>query len=150
MLEASTPTPNTIILKGDLERRYEEGRAGGTIKPGHQIEQGSAGTFVVHGTAGGVGPFAIAIEDALQGKTIDDAYSSGDLLRYFIPQPGDLVYVYLKAGESVVKGDKAISGGDGTQIKATGTILKYNGRFEEALDLSGGGAVATRVRVRVA
>lgn len=143
-----TELPKTIMLKGNLEDAYEEGRAGGAITPGDQIMLNSAGALVVHGTAGGVGELLFAMEDALQGKTIDNAYASGDLVRYWKPKRGNEIYARLKAGEVVVIGDKLISGGDGTQIKATGTITGYTGIVREAVDNSAGGLVV-RVKVRV-
>jgi hypothetical protein len=113
--------PQTIVLKGDLGTRYEEGRAAGTIKPGHLIKQNSSQNYVVHATAGGGGERLVAIEDGLIGKTIDDNYVSGDLVRFKIVQPGDVLYMLLKDGQSVVPDDILSSNGDGTLRKETST-----------------------------
>lgn len=148
MLIPSTPTPNTILLKGALSRRYEEGRAGGTIKPGHLIALNSSGNLIVHPTAGGVcTPVSVAIEDGIQGKTIDDAYAATDLVRYVIPQNGDVLYMLLKAGENAPAGGITISAGDGTVKNTTGTPTGYVGRYDEAVDNSGG-SDPVRIRVR--
>jgi len=140
---------HTIILKGDLNERYEEGRAGGTITPGHIIKLNSSDQLVVHGTAGGFGETAVAIEDALRGKTIDDNYTSGDLVRYQVLQPGDVFYALLPAAATaVVVGDQLISNGDGCLKKTTGSPTKVFGIALEAVDNSGGSGTA-RIKCRV-
>lgn len=139
--------PNTIVLKGDLGKRFEEGRAAGAIKPGHQIAQDTSGTFVVHGSAGGTFPEGlVAIEDAKIGGTIDTAYASGDLVPYFIAQPGDVLYLFLAAGENAAINSALSSNGDGTMQVAAGTegVLW---RAQEAVDNSAGGA-AVRIKAR--
>lgn len=141
---------NTILLKGEIGDRYEEGRAAGGITPGHLIKVQTGGTLVVHATAGGFGEKAFAIEDALRGKTIDDAYASGDLVRYVIPDHGDWVYALIPAGAAaIVEGDALISNGDGTLKKTTGTPSQIIAYAMEAVDNSGGGA-AVRIKARVA
>lgn len=126
-----------------------EGKAAGAIKPGHLIEKDSNGEYVVHATANGRGSRTWATEDVFQGKTINDAYADNDFVRGWTFLPGDTVYAYLKAGENVAIDDELISGGDGTLIKSTGTVLQTFGKAKQAMDLSGGGAVATRIRVEV-
>lgn len=121
---------NTIVLKGDLGRRYEEGRSGTTaIYPGHLIELNTDNELQPHATRGGGGEVMFAIEDALQGNTVDDAYGTDDddnLVRYFLPVPGDEIYARLKAGENVNEGDKLISYGDGNLAKGASAYLNVN------------------------
>lgn len=147
--------PNTIRLTGQF--RYEEYLTESAITPGHLVELfNSSGTGKVkkHATEGGHTERAFAVEDALQGNTIDDAYASGDLVGVALADPGAEVYAYLKAGESVVPGDELISAGDGTLIKngseASGTTVEQVvATALEVLDLSDSGDTATRLRVRV-
>lgn len=141
---------NAIRLIG--EGRVEEDVGSGAIKPGMLLEKfTSSGDVKVkaHSTSGGFAERAVAVEDALQGKTVDDAYTSGDRVSYLLGKPGDVVQMILNAGEDVDVGDQLISNGDGTVIKATGTPKQIIGSAEEAKDLSASGAVDTLIAVRL-
>jgi hypothetical protein len=105
--------PRRIHLKKGAESVYEEGRAGATIMPGMLIALNSSAVYVPHSVADGGSEVNIAIEDALQGKTIDDAYASGDLVRFVIPVRGDVVLALLEAGQNVQDGTKLVSNGAG-------------------------------------
>lgn len=108
-------TRNTIVLKGRLDRRYEEAVAGnGNIKPGYQIYLRSDGKVVPYDVAGGDGLVAIAVEDALQGKTILDTYANNSIVRFHLPVKGDMVYVQLKQGQNIITGRVLTPNGDGT------------------------------------
>jgi len=136
-------TENQVHLIGTFRR--EEIVAAGTISPGHLVEEDSSGTCVVHSTAGGAAQRLIAEIDALQGNTLDDDYSSGDLCSMNVELPGNEVQMFLKAGENVAIGADLESAGDGTlQAVTTGTPIAT---AREALDLSGSGAVDTLMRV---
>ena len=145
---------NQIHLSGDYE--YFEVKASGTIKPGYlcDIHTSTGKKVRAHPTVGGYGPKHIAVEDALQGNTIDDNYSSGDLVALHTPRPGAVYQLWLKAGENVAIGDRLMSAGDGTlqEFEAADTVTAdaIVGTAEEAVDLSASGAVATRIDVRIA
>lgn len=145
-MDATTGMPSTIVLKSP-NGRLDEGKAAGAITPGHLIEKDASGEWIVHGTAGGVHERTFAIEDAMRGATIATAYADNDFLRFWRFLPGDEVMAWLKAEESVVIDDNLISGGDGTLIKATGTIQQYVGKALQLLDLTGGSA--TRIKVQL-
>lgn len=135
---------NTIVLKGDLGRRHEEGVALGTIKPGMLIEMVAAGTYQAHSTAGStIGNrkrTLVAKEDSLQGRTIDDNYTAGEVVFIHHCSPTDKLQLIVAAGAAaIVKGDRLTSAGDGTVKKATATEIPYF-EADEALDNSGGGA----------
>lgn len=171
MLLPSVSTPNTILLKGRLDQRYDEQRGAGTITPGMLCVDNSSGNLIAHNVVSGKGPWKIAIEDALQGKTIDDNYVSGDLVRFHHPRPGNWYYMLLKAGENVAIGDKAVSAGDGTLQKGVagqpdlsawnagtdptaaqataigGAVAGMVGRFKEAVNNTGGTPVRIRVEI---
>lgn len=144
---------NTIHLGGDYDR--EEAYASAAVKPGNLVEfHSSSGNkrVRVHATAKGHAALMVAVEDSLQGKSIDDAFAStGDMVRVPINiyKPGGRAFVYLKPATAYLVGDKLESAGDGTLQKLSGTAdLKCIGECEEALDLSASGAVATRCAVR--
>lgn len=148
---------NTILLKGEFGRQYNEGRASGNITPGHLIKVVSGGTLQVHATAGGFSEKTFAVEDSLgapvtsvQGKTIDTVYASGDLVRYIVAERGDIIYALLPAGAAaIVEGDALISNGDGCLKKTTGTPSQVIAYATEAIDNSGG-SDPVRIKARVA
>jgi len=110
--------PRRIHLKKTGESAYSEGRAGGTIYPGELIELTNQGLYRGNTNTDGPSEIIFAIEDALagasggsKGKTIDDPYQSGDLVRYIIPQRGDHVLALLPVGVTVKTGDRLTSNG---------------------------------------
>lgn len=142
-------TNNVIVLKATrLADRYEEDLAAGTVKPGHLIKRDSAGKVVVHATAGGGGAMAFAVED-FRGRTIDDVYSTGDVVRYHLAQNGDEILGLLPASATaVVKGSPLTSNGDGCVKLATGSDAVIAHAID-AVDNSAGVAVA-RCAFRIA
>ena len=105
--------PRRIHLTKGVESRYEEGRAGAAITPGMLIALNNAGAYVPHAAADGAAQKAFALEDALQGKTIDNNYESGDLVRFIIAGPGDHILAILEAGANVADGALLSSNGAG-------------------------------------
>lgn len=143
---------NTILLIGT--GRHIEHIAAGAIKPGHLVKLNSDDEVAVHGVEGGVAEKLFAVEDALQGHSIDDAYAADDVTMLHCARSGDEIYAYIKSGQVVAKGDILVSGGDGTLITegsvASATVIKdYIAVSRAAIDLSGSGDVDTRVCVRV-
>lgn len=128
----------TILLKGKFNEKYDEVRAGGTIKPGHLLMRNSSGVGVVHATSGGYAEPLFAHEDALIGRTIDDAYSSGELVRHHFAQKGDVIYGWIKAGINVTDGSLLVSNGDGTMDIVAGSEIVMAQSIED-VDNSGGG-----------
>lgn len=149
---AST-TWHTIALQGGAVRR--EGLAGASgIKPGHLLYI-DAGTVKVHAGAAGVLPGKlIALESptaaASTTPAIETAYASGDTVYYAVGKPGDVYYMLLKTGETVVAGvTQLVSAGDGTlQAESVGATTLEGavvGVADQSLTASG----ATRFRVRI-
>lgn len=117
----------SIILK-NYSDVFEEYTAGGTIIPGMLLIMSAADTVVAHSddapTAGCLTMFAV--EDALQGRDIDDSYVSGDPVKVWIPGRGDEVYAILEDGANV----------------SVGAYLESNGAGYLQAFSSGNGAVA--------
>ena len=86
-----------------------------------------------------------AFEDALQGKTIDDAYADDDLVGYGLAAPGDEILAWGETGHSFNEGDLVESAGDGTLQPVSGNFPVAVVR--EALDLTA--TAASRLKVRV-
>lgn len=128
---------NTIKLKNYLNI-FEEYTASGTIIPGMLLNFSAANTVRAHNDdapANACLPM-FALEDALQGKDIDDAYADGDRVNVWIPTRGDEVYAILEDGANVSVGTFLESNGSG-YLQA---FTSGNGAIAialEALDLSG-------------
>jgi len=102
---------NTVKLRGDYV--HEEAIAAGTITPGHLVMYDSDLKVVVHDSDGDKALAAFALEDSLQGNTLDDDYSSDDPVQIGIFRPGDQVNAVIEGGEAVSKGDMLVSSGNG-------------------------------------
>jgi hypothetical protein len=99
-----------------------------------------------HASAGVGGAKLVAIEDSLQGRTIDDNYASGERVRFIQALPGSKLYMRLAAGESVTQDEYLTSNGDGTLKVAGGSDAK-DFLAAETVDNSDTGATVTRIRV---
>jgi hypothetical protein len=113
----------TIVLKPtDALVPYDEARvkAGVTITPGMLIELDANGEALPHGTAGAVGEGLVAIEDGYIGKTIDDAYAAGELVRYVIARGGVEFNLILVGGANATTASFLTSNGDGKVKVAAG------------------------------
>jgi hypothetical protein len=106
-------------------------------------------------------PIQFAVEDELQGGSIDDAYAASSRVQVWTPQRGDVVYALLKDGQNVVIGDLLESAGDGTLQKwvadtwtsqNVGTIYGQVivGTALEAVDLSNSAVAVGRIKVKIA
>lgn len=149
---AHANTRKTIKLK--VKGSDDELIAAGAITPGHLVKRSSATQCVVHATAGGPAERMFACEDALQGKTVDDAYASTNPVSLVRALPGDRINAIIKAGENIAAGDLLVSGGDGTLVERSATPTDALDQVviavaAEALDLSAGGATAGRCAVDV-
>jgi hypothetical protein len=130
--------PNRILLK--FTGRRDEVRAAGAISPGHICKRNSDGEAVVHATAGGHGEFLLALENALIGDTVDDAYADNDLVFVAIPLPGDLVQCILADSQTITREEALTSNGDGT-LKVVGAVTDVVVGYAEE-DVTTSGAVA--------
>jgi hypothetical protein len=104
------------------------------------------GATPVGGTAAGAATPDIKIikEDFLSGKTIFDAYASGDNIFWHHCKAGDHIQVLVKSGQTVTKGLLGSADSTGKWIVAT-----ING-VVEFLEASGGALAAdTHMRARV-
>jgi hypothetical protein len=130
-------TYNTIVCTQEPRGRFKEGIIDGTPYPG-TIMQIKAGVEEVGGrftyeaynqAADGdrpQGAIYILLEDALQGKTIDDAYVSGTRGFLYAPLPGDELLARLGdvsgTGDAHTIGEKMmVDDGTGELIVTTGT-----------------------------
>lgn len=146
---------NTILLDGEGFIR-EEAVGSGTIKPGMLLEKTSAGLVKAHATEGGRGLVQIAIEDSLQGDTVDDSYADGALVQYAILRPGTRFMGMLLDAQNIAIGDLLVSDGAGRFEKAatassdgdTDMMQRIMAEALEAEDLTVSGATDTLIRMR--
>ena len=138
----------TILISGEYVKLQSLSLAAAqTPYPGMLLKLDSAGALTVHATQGGYGEMIIALEDALQGKTIADAYTAGTLCDCAIPLPGSEFLALLSVDQNVIIGDQLCSEGNGKFEKIdTGDVPLCV--VLEACDLTGSTAVDTLVKVR--
>lgn len=156
---------NKIALK-NYSDVFEELVAASEITPGMLVELTSAGKTQAHANAGQNVLPMFAVEDAMQGKGIDEVYAADDPVQVWVPGRGDVVYGILKDDSvAVTTGDFLESAGGGYLQKhetdSAGAVEYPNaivGQAMEDLDLSGSSGEESsgplgynkRIKVRVA
>ncbi len=134
--------PSTIVLK-DYTKIRKELVANAAITPGMLIERMSTDKARAHASAGqNVTPIMFALEDELQGKTIDDNYAAADRVQCGIFRAGDEVYAILRDGENVSIGDKLESNGDGNLRKHVADAHTDSSGNKEDITVYGNAIVA--------
>lgn len=138
--------PKRIHLLGS--GRHEEMVAAAAITPGMLLAINSAGKVVPHPSVGGAAERLFALEDALQGRTIANAYASGELVSAVLASPGDVVYAWASPGSNLIVGDKLQSDGGGRLMESVGPEETVAVALEP-VNLSATGSLPVRIRVRV-
>lgn len=139
--------PNTVFLGGE---RVQIGdlAASEVIIPGHLVERFNAAGVIrwrKHATAGGPTVKAVATEQAMVNKGVDDVYNPNDLMEVSVLQEGGTAWMLIASGQNIVAGQKLESAGDGTlRAFAAGTVLF------SALENKPTVTVLTRLRVEAA
>ena len=119
----------TIKLRKHVDIINERG-AGEAITPGMLLEFTAADTYIKGTATATQCPKIVALEDELQGRTIDDDYAVGDPVQAWNCVPGEEANLALKTGETIVIGDALVSAGDGTVKKGvagTDFVVGYAG-----------------------
>lgn len=126
-------TANKVALKSRGGLVYEEAKAAvGTIRPGHIVALNASGELTLGPSYLGNVEKMFALEDTLRGsndlggRDLWDAYDSGDQVPYCIAKRGDEIASRLAIGQNVAVNDTLISFGDGTVVRAAGTIPTAN------------------------
>lgn len=119
--------PNTIFL-GGTRTQVNDLAAGAAITPGHLIERyvpsGSINRWRKHATAGGATAAAVATNQSMINKGVDDDYAAGDLVEASILGKGATAWMLIASGQNIAFGQKLESAGDGTlRALASGTAL---------------------------
>lgn len=136
--------PNTIFLGG---RRTQIGdlAASEIIRPGHLVDRfNNAGVirWRKHATAAIAVAPAVATEQSMLNKSVDDDYAAGDLMEVSILEKGATAWMLIASGQNITAGQKLESAGDGTlRAFAAGVVLF------SALENKPTVTVLTRIRV---
>jgi hypothetical protein len=154
---------HSIIVKKYLDI-INEYVANAAITPGMLVELMSTGKIRKHATASGNAEKTFAIEDALQGKGVDDHYAADDIVRVWSAVPGEVVYAIIADGQTIGIGDKLVSDGLGCLTKCLddsdddpkaplsiiGVALEaINLALAEGSESSAGGTYYPRIKVRI-
>lgn len=135
---------NTIKLR-KFNDVVDEYTANAALYPGMLIELMSTGKVRKHATASGNVYPMFALEDEMQGGTIDTVYAASSVVQCWIPGRGDIVNALIPDGQNIAVGDRLVSNGDGYLTKYTAsddsTMVQHPtqivGIAMEAVDLSG-------------
>jgi hypothetical protein len=136
--------PNTVFLGGE---RIQVGDlpVSEAVTPGHLVERHNNGGIIrwrKHATAGGGGPVAVATNQSMLNKGVDDVYAIGDLAEVSVLQAGGTAWMFIASGQNITAGQKLESAGDGTlRALASGVVLAT------ALENKPSVTVLTRLRV---
>lgn len=138
--------PGTIWLGGP---RTEIGdlTAKAAITPGHLVERvNTSGVWQwqKHGTAAVATARAVATEQSMINKGVDDAYAAGDLVEVSEGAGGTNFWMYIASGQNIVFGQKLESAGDGTLRAIASGVALF-----QALETKANVLVLTRIRVEV-
>lgn len=134
--------PNTIYLGGS---RTEIGdlAAAAVITPGHLVARDDVAN--VHrwkkAAADIAGPPAVATDQSMLNKGVDDTYAIGDLMEVSIGHKGSSWWMLIASGQNVAVGDLLGSAGDGT-LKTGATVALFS-----ALETKANVTTLTRIRV---
>jgi hypothetical protein len=119
---------------------YFEGKAAAALKPGHIVDMTSAATTPMTvqkaNVQGARSELFVALEDALQGNGVTDAYATDDIVGLKQARRGHKFYGRLPANAvAVARGDKLMSNGDGTFVlwPSTGSKLYTNAAASTAV-----------------
>ena len=135
---------NTIKLK-KYSDVIEEFVAGDAITPGMLVALNASGAVIPHNAADGNAIPMFALEDELQGKTIDDAYAAGDPVQVWVAGRGDIVNAI--AGTAITAGDFLVSDGTG-KLKPVGSVAVHAHSIVGQA-LAAASAANVRVAVRI-
>lgn len=117
--------PNTIFLGGD-RTQVNDLAASASITPGHLVERfNSAGVIRWRvATADIAGPPAVATDQSMLNKGVDDVYALNDLVEVSILHKGASAWMLIASGQTVTAGTLLGSAGDGT-LKTGATVARF-------------------------
>lgn len=144
--------PRKILLAGLPQAVIvNEYHAGVAITPGMLVELYNNSGLKVRPNASAteLTAVAVALEQTIQNKTIDEVYAVGDLVEFAFLQRGAVIYALVPSGQNITMGALLQSNGDGKLKAATATTQDANLGTFQALETTGAVTADTRLRVQV-
>ena len=139
---------NTIILSGGYKKIQSLPiNASATLKPGMLAALNSSGELIAQNAEGKLCEKLVMLEDALQGGTVNDTYTGGEVGDAAIMLSGTESQALLASGEVVAVGDFITGNGTG-KIQKLEVAQIALGVVTAACDLTDSDAVDTLVPVR--
>lgn len=140
--------PRTIWLGG---HRVEIGdiAASEAITPGHLVLRfNNAGVvrYKKHDVAGGNTVRAVATEQSMLNKGVDDAYAANDLMEVSELAPGSYAWMIIGSGENIAAGQRLESAGNG-KLRALASGVALFAATENKDNSAGPGDARIRVEV---
>lgn len=134
--------PNTVFLGGD-RTQIGDLAAAAVITPGHLVERDNVGGVIRWklATADIAGEPAVATDQAMLNKGVDDTYAIGDLMEVSVLHKGAHAWMLIASGQNVEAGDLLGSAGGGT-LKTGATVARF-----VALENKPNVTTLTRIRV---
>lgn len=119
--------PNTIHL-GGRATIVNDLPASEIIRPGMLVERFDSGSGVAkyrkHATAAVATAAAVALDQSMMNKGVDDDYAAGDLVEVGILEPGGTAWALIASGQNIAAGAKLESAGNGTfRVLSTGVAI---------------------------
>jgi len=136
--------PNTVFLGGDREQ-INDLAASETIRPGHLVDRfNSAGVirWRKHATASIACAKAVAMDQPMLNRGVDDDYLVNQLMEVGILKPGAIAWMFIASGQNITAGQKLESAGDGTLKAFSAGVVLFS-----ALENKPTVTVLTRIRV---
>lgn len=153
----------TIVLRSNnrdngMQRVMEAPcQAAVTIRPGMLLAWGTTTTVKPHAVAtGNKEGNKVAVDNLFSppsaGNAIDSTFAAGSTVPYVFGSPGDVLYMLLKTGNNITRGQALESGGAGNLQAATTPIAGTSvdslvGYAEEAVNNASGSDARIRVRI---
>jgi hypothetical protein len=120
----------SIKLQAGPSTKYEERIAAvATVKPGHLVKPNGTTVNQCILNAADNTVCEVALEDVLQGKTLTEAYASGDTVFTMIPQVGD-VFQARVAAATYTEGQLLKAGANGQLIAVAAATDRVIARAE--------------------
>ena len=134
--------PNTIFLGGDRTQVGDIACAA-VITPGHLVQRDNTAGVIRWKVAAAdiAGPPAVATDQAMLNKGVDDTYAINDLAEVSVLHKGGTAWMLIASGQNVEAGDLLGSAGDGT-LKTGATVSLFT-----ALENKPNVTTLTRIRV---
>lgn len=138
--------PNTVFLGGE-RTQVNDLACSEAVTPGHLLERFNNAGVIRWRKSTGAGtakPPAVATDQSMLNKGVDDAYAAGDLVEASILHKGATAWMLIASGQNVAAGD--LLGDNGSVVAGT---LKTSPTVALFTALENKPTVTVQTRIRV-